>query len=429
MDKGIAMEQELRRLREENEYLRQECLRARRQELMEHLLRDEFNGPEQIASDLREVGITLEKESFVELYVNVLMMPPAPIKTPDNTYRPAKDFRAIFEDGLGNLIRKAYPESFCAATRWGTGVAAILQMTPVFEVPPDGTFINHLNQQALWLIDTLNDLHGMEVFIAISRPHQGIEGIPKAHQEIERITGYRAVMGIDVPLLCYHDFEMAEKDKLNDFNTLQLERAYLGSVELGEFSKACDILQSLIDLEFRRAVPALETLHAKLSAKLELLLIALEKFKTEEDPSIYGEVLTMQRSLAQNDLTVEEMRQKIGLIFEQIIRFMDQQQAPKWMSMLLDYVDQNYTYSELNVASISEAFGLNPSYLSREVKRCTGSGLLDLLQQKRLERATALLGGGLNMTEAARQSGFGDVRALRRAMKRYQTGEAPVGRE
>lgn len=424
MDTGITVEQELKRLREENAQLRQECLRSRRQELMEHLLRSEFNNPEQIASDLHEVGIDLTKESFVEIYVNVLMMPPAPVKTADNTYRPISNFRAIFEDGLGALIGSAYPESFCAATRWGTGVAAILQMTPDFEVPPDGTFINHLNQQALWLIDTLNELHGMEVFIAISRPHQGIEGIPKAHEEIERINSYRTVMGIDVPLLCYHDFELAEKEKLNDFNILQLERTYLSSVELGEFSKACDILQSLIDLEFRRAVPALETLHAKLSAKLELLLIALEKFKTEEDPSIYGEVLTMQRDLAQNDLTVAELRQKIGLIFEKIICFMEQQQAPKWMNMLLRYVDENYTYSELNVASISDAFGLNPSYLSREVKRCTGIGLLDLLQQKRLEQATALLGSGLSMTDAARQSGFGDVRALRRAMKRYQKNAA-----
>lgn len=424
MDTEITVEQELRRLREENERLRQECLRNRRQELMEHLLRDEFNGPEQIASDLREVGIHLEKESFVELYVNVLMMPPAPVKTADNTYRPAKNFRAVFEDGLGELIQKAYPEDFCAAIRWGTGVAAILQMTPEFEVPPDGCFINRLNQQALQLIDTLNDLHGMEVFIAISRPHQGVAGIPKAHQEIERINSYRTVMGIDVPLLCYHDFELAEKEKLNDFNILQLERAYLSSVELGEFSKACDILQSLIDLEFRRAVPALDTLHAKLSAKLELLLIALEKFKTEDDPSIYGEVLDMQRDLAKNDLTVEELREKIGLIFEKIIYFMEQQ-APKWMNMVLCYVDDNYTYSELNVTSISEAFGLNASYLSREVKRCTGMGLLDLLQQKRLERATVLLGGGHNMTEAARQSGFGDVRALRRAMKRYQKNTNP----
>lgn len=420
MDTQIVIEQELERLREENARLRQECLRARRQELMEHLLRDEFNAPEEIASDLHEVGIALTKESFVEIYVNVLMMPPAPVKTEDNTYRPANNFRAVFEDGLGTLIEKAYPEVFCAATRWGTGVAAILQMTPEFEVPPDGTFINQMNQQALWLIDTLNELHGMEVFVAISRPHQGIEGIPKAHEEIERINSYRAVMGIDVPLLCYHDFELAEKEKLNNFNTLQLERAYLSSVELGEFSKACVILQSLIDLEFRRAVPALETLHAKLSAKLELLLIALEKFKTEEDPSIYGEVLAMQRDLSQNVLTVAELRQKIGMIFEKIICFMERQQAPKWMNMLLCYVDENYTYTELNVASISEAFGLNPSYLSREVKRCTGSGLLDLLQQKRLERATVLLGSGLNMTEAARQSGFGDVRALRRAMKRYQ---------
>jgi AraC-like DNA-binding protein len=90
------------------------------------------------------------------------------------------------------------------------------------------------------------------------------------------------------------------------------------------------------------------------------------------------------------------------------------------MNGLLSYVDENFTCPELNVASIAEALGLNPSYLSREVKRCTGMGLLDLLQKKRLDRAVALLAAGHSLTDAARLSGFGNLRALRRAMKRYQ---------
>jgi AraC-like DNA-binding protein len=47
-------------------------------------------------------------------------------------------------------------------------------------------------------------------------------------------------------------------------------------------------------------------------------------------------------------------------------------------------------------------------------------GLLDLLQKKRLDRAVALLAADHSLTDAARLSGFGNLRALRRAMKRYQ---------
>jgi AraC-like DNA-binding protein len=423
MDTAHTLEQELERLKRENELLRAECLRNRRQELAGHLLGGEFLSPEQIASDLRQVGCDLHKDSYLEIYVNVLMLPPPPEKQPDDTYRPASGFRAVFEDGLTELIQRTFPESFCMGIRWRTGVAAILQFDKKQPVPSEtGNFILDLNQKALQLVDTLNAQHGLEVFVALSRPHEGVGGIPEAHQEIQKINNYRSVMGIDVPVLCYHDFEMAESDQLSDFNTLQLERTYLTSVELGEFEQAHTALQELIDLEFHRAVPALDSLQAKISSKLGLLLIALERFQSEEKTALYGEVLNMQTALSQDELTIEDLRRKIDYIFDWIADLVARQQAPKWLRVLLRYVDENYTCTELNVASIAETLGLNPSYLSREVKRCTGSGLLDLLQKKRLDRAVALLSDGSSMTEAAQKSGFGNLRTLRRAMKRYQSG-------
>jgi AraC-like DNA-binding protein len=423
MEKAHTLEQEVTRLMQENELLRAECLRNRRQELVGHLLNGEFLSPEQIASDLRQVGCDLRRDSYLELYVNVLMLPPPPEKQPDDTYRPASGFRAVFEDGLEALIRENFPDSFCMATRWRTGIAAILQFDQKQpDTPMDGNFILELNQKALQVVDTLNEQHGLEVFVALSRPHAGIGGIPEAHQEIQKINNYRTVMGIDVPVLCYHDFEMAESDRISDFNTLQLERAYLTSVELGEFEQARKALQELIDLEFHRAVPALDSLQAKISAKLGLLLIALERFQAEEKTALYGEVLEMQTALSQDALTIEALRRKIDYIFDWIADLVEQQQTPKWLRALLRYVDENYTCTELNVASIAETLGLNPSYLSREVKRCTGSGLLDLLQKKRLDRAVALLSDGSSMTEAAQKSGFGNLRTLRRAIKRYQSG-------
>jgi AraC-like DNA-binding protein len=419
---GPATSRTIARLQAENARLRAECLRNRRQELLEHLLRGEFPSVEQITADLQSVGIMPEKQSFLEVYVNVRLVPPA-AEQPSGSARPVSNFRAVYEDGLSARIRAAFSDNFLAATRWGSGVAAILQFDPMVPQPGEvitGAFIHDLNQNALRLADDLRALHGMDIFVALSRPHDGVEGIPAAHREIQKIDTYRTVMGIDVPVLCYHDFELAAQDSLGSDSALQLERSYLTSVELGDFEQARAALQQLIDLEFRRAVPALDTLQSKLSSKLELLLIALEKFKTAEDPQLFREVQQMQTALSLGSLTVDDLRQQIDRIFDWIARSLSQQQAPKWMNGLLSYVDENFTCPELNVASIAEALGLNPSYLSREVKRCTGMGLLDLLQKKRLDRAVALLAADHSLTDAARLSGFGNLRALRRAMKRYQ---------
>lgn len=421
MDTLRQLQAEVARLQAENTELRQECLRNRRQELIAHLLKGEFLSAEQIVSDLRSVGVALTKESFVELYVNVLIAPPPPVKLENNTYCAPQNFRAIFEDGLENLIRAAYSQYFCAAARWGTGVVAILQMdhSPM-DIPQDGSFIEDLNRRALQLTDSLSALHHINTFVAISRPHQGAGGIPEAHQEVQKIDSYRSIMGIEVPLLCYHDFEMAEQDKLDEFNSLMLEQTYLTSIELGHFDQAHDTMKSLIDLEFRKNIPSLDSLNTALASKLGLLLVALRKFNTKENTAVYNEVQELQRRLIQQSLTVEQLKNGVDDVFSQIADFMAQQ-SPKWLPLLLQYVDANFSCTELNVAAISSAFGLNSSYMSREVKRCTGSTLLDLLQKKRLGSAINLIHSGSGMAVAARESGFGDVKALRRAMKRYGT--------
>lgn len=407
-----------RRLEAENAQLRQECLRSRRQELLEHLLRGEFNFGAEIAADLRDVGVFLTKDSFLELYVNVLSLPPAP----GGTAQASTEFREKYEEGIGRLVRQFYPEYYAASLRVGTGVAAILQ-TDQFPKPPElsmqlpkGNFIDSLNRRALQLADTLCERDGLEAFVAISRPHAGIEEIPDAHQEILEIDNYRTVMELDVPLLCYHDFELAEGDSASQ---LRLEQKYLSCVELGEYEQARQILKTMMDQEFRQTIPSLFSLRYRLSAKLGLLLITLDKFQTQEQPAIFDEVLGLQKALTQDDLTVERLQEKIDLIFDHIAAFLNQQHTPKWLAPLLQYVEEHYTCSELNVASICDVFGLSPSYLTREVKRCTGNALLDLLQKKRLDQAIELIGGGTGMARAAVLSGFGDTRSMRRAFQKY----------
>ena len=418
MDQLEHWKEECRRLEAENAQLRQECLRSRRQELLEHLLRGEFNSGAEIAADLKSVGVSLTKDSFLELYVNVLTPPPVPT----GNEQAGAAFRTVYEDGISQLIAQYYPESFAASLRMGTGVAAILQMDQFPKPPklsmhlPKGNFIDNLNRRALQLADTLYERDGLEVFVAISRPHAGIEEIPDAHQEILEIDNYRTVMELDVPLLCYHDFELAEGDSASQ---LRLEQKYLSCVELGEYEQARQVLKTMIDPEFRQTVPSLFSLRYRLSAKLGLLLITLDKFQTQEQPAIFDEVLGLQKALTQDDLTVEKLREKIDLIFDHIAFFLNQQHNPKWLAPLLQYVEEHYTCSDLNVASICDVFGLSPSYLTREVKRCTGNALLDLLQKKRLDRAIELIGGGTGMARAAVLSGFGDTRSMRRAFQKY----------
>lgn len=177
----------------------------------------------------------------------------------------------------------------------------------------------------------------------------------------------------------------------------------------------------MIELEFRHGIPPLHAFEMKLFARLDLLLMSVQRLFPEYDAPFYESILQLNQAVSEYRLTISEIEARIRAIFSDLIHFAAQQQSPKWLPEVLKYVEESYTNAELNVALIAETFGLNPSYLSREVKHVTGSSLLDLLQKKRLEHAVALLGQGKTMIQSAQESGFGNDRAMRRAMKKYQT--------
>ena len=95
------LERQIEQLQQENMRLWQECERNRRQELMEHLLCGEYSSAQGIREDLRGVGIHPDRDSFIELYVNVLEEPPKPIQTKDGRFAPPEVLKYV-EEGYTN---------------------------------------------------------------------------------------------------------------------------------------------------------------------------------------------------------------------------------------------------------------------------------------------------------------------------------------
>ena len=91
------LERQIEQLQQENMRLWQACERNRRQELMEHLLCGEYSSAQGIRADLRGVGIHPDRDSFIELYVNVLEEPPKLIQTKDGGFAPSEVLKYVEE--------------------------------------------------------------------------------------------------------------------------------------------------------------------------------------------------------------------------------------------------------------------------------------------------------------------------------------------
>jgi YesN/AraC family two-component response regulator len=91
--------------------------------------------------------------------------------------------------------------------------------------------------------------------------------------------------------------------------------------------------------------------------------------------------------------------------------------------LVIAYVTAHYSDENLNISTIGEAFGLTPSYLSKQFKTQTGEALLEFINKTRLEHAKRLLADPtqtLSVSEIARQVGYADINTFNRIFKKYE---------
>ena len=81
------------------------------------------------------------------------------------------------------------------------------------------------------------------------------------------------------------------------------------------------------------------------------------------------------------------------------------------------YVDTYYADKNMNVNSIADELGVNNSYLSRTFKQVYGSGMLEYINNVRLDKAKELMEEGFTVKDAADKVGFATPRPLIRCFR------------
>ena len=90
---------------------------------------------------------------------------------------------------------------------------------------------------------------------------------------------------------------------------------------------------------------------------------------------------------------------------------------------VIEYINDNLS-GELSLDSISAAFHMSPSQISRIFRRTTGTSVYDYILSKRLHLAQARIARGEGAVSASQQSGFWDYSSFYRLYKK-RFGVAP----
>ncbi|HOO61192.1 MAG TPA: response regulator [Bacillota bacterium] len=92
---------------------------------------------------------------------------------------------------------------------------------------------------------------------------------------------------------------------------------------------------------------------------------------------------------------------------------------PSSVRRIATYIDENYGDSGLNLTSVAQEFGFNPSYLSRKFKADMGQSFVEYLTEVRMKRALELASGNEKMFCTAIAVGIPDPNYFGRCFKKY----------
>ncbi len=93
--------------------------------------------------------------------------------------------------------------------------------------------------------------------------------------------------------------------------------------------------------------------------------------------------------------------------------------AASAIDQICQYLQENFTDSQINLASVAQQFGFSASYLSRKFKQEKGKSFVEFLMECRMERAIELAGTNAKMFCTAGDVGIPDPNYFGRCFKKY----------
>lgn len=273
-----------------------------------------------------------------------------------------------------------------------------------------------------WMCDFFQKHFQMELAVTMGSPFEDFEYIDEEYDKIQEANEYRyfvepyGVMAVES--LQEMDFTSAER--LKYYN-----RRFEQVLAETDFDRGSELAKELFqELEQWEKTFQL-TQYYVLSLVNDLLLAMQSMMPNEEIP---------EESLRQalSDLRTVDTRSGLQAQFIHFLKLIcrgvdeDSKKSHKMADTVMTYVRENYMDCNMNISAIAQDMKITPRYLSKIFKDQTGVGLLNFINDVRIERARYLLRNtAMTVEEIAERTGFTNARTFRRNFLKV-TGENAI---
>ncbi len=275
------------------------------------------------------------------------------------------------------------------------------------------SIVNHLQE-------FLRERMKMHVTAVFGVPQNGLEGIYQSYMRAREASEYREYQS-EQQIIWYDD--VRNRRALYQY-PMEAEQRIINAIKTGQEENACQWMDDIIEENYRHREITIDMRKCLLSELLGTLVKGAEQGGSIE----YMKGLMAEKGIpesANENRAKEYFHEMTGLLCADIRKNeAARRENRQFGRQVMEYVHQNYQNPDLNISITALHFDITPSYLSALFKEQTGQGLLEYINNTRVERVKELLEEGKTLSEICALTGFRSSGALIRVFKKT-TGVTP----
>ena len=253
---------------------------------------------------------------------------------------------------------------------------------------------DHL-QQAQHL---LQESYGIDTLIAISNFHNDVKGLLSGFKEVNQIMEYMEFMG-DKNFYEYNMVSILKNRNDSITPSIKIETVMLSCIKSGDFIKAKSLFNDIINFYFQDMHNSPQMLKLRIYALISKIMESLNYIDVSDANNLMTGLT--EDSQLMNFNNIVEFQKKMNILFDKLGKFLESTEGKEedhFIKNIRDVISHNYMNPDLNVSMIANLLNKNLDYVSRTFKKITGNGLLDSIQEFRINKAKGYMDENPNLS-------------------------------
>ncbi|MDI6618395.1 MAG: helix-turn-helix transcriptional regulator [Clostridiales bacterium] len=271
---------------------------------------------------------------------------------------------------------------------------------------------------ALKIRNIINNHYRTDLSASLSSIYKDIKYTNRAFKETMELMEFIEQTGGE-SVLSYSELNIRNNPEYH--YTLEEEQKLANAVKKGDYEKASDIIEYVINKNMNELMP-----DSKMIKLLKLNIIGTLINAVEDIGRLYDHGYLVYINEFEDLIqykNIKYIKDEILSIIYEICKKIKEDRRREFQigEKVIGFINENYKNENMNISSIAETFNMSPSYLSKLFKLQMGEGILDYINKLRVEEAKKLIKmEKCSMEVIAKMVGYSNVKTFTRAFTKIE---------